>query len=130
MQIKIMAVEGHQLLDPRTIGGEQRRYGYERKIEGTKMVLGKPEPRVRWAFVGGEFLVDETSDGYFRRAILDGDVDYVSHADGSREPALVAATARNVAARKKAAELAVAQAEKAEADLEAALAAAERGEDL
>lgn len=134
MDIKIKAVEGKMLLDPRTIGGQQRRYGYERKLEGEKVTLGRKEPRVRFSFVGGEFVVTETPDHYFRRAIHAGDIDYVAHvnADGStkRDPSLVAVSARNVAARAKDAELAAKQAEQAEADEAAALEAAESGEDV
>jgi hypothetical protein len=134
MDMKIKAVEGRMLLDPRSIGGQHRRYGYERRVEGDKFVLGKKEPRVRYVFVGGEFVVTEQRDGYFRRAILDGDADYVAHvgADGKlhREPALVAATARNVAARAKAAEAALMHGADADAAHDLALEAAERGEDL
>lgn len=134
MDIKIKAVEGKMLLDPRTIGGQQRRYGYERKLEGEKVVLGRKEPRVRFAFVGGEFVVTETPDHYFRRAIHAGDVDYVAHvnADGStkRDPSLVAVSARHVTARAKAAELAAVEQAKAEADEANALIAAESGVDV
>lgn len=133
MQIKFTTVEGKQLLDPRSIGRQHRRFGYERKIEGEKFVLGKKEPRVRFAFVGGNFVADETPDHYFRRAIQAGDIDYVATIVGGaekRDPSLVAVTARNVAAREAATELAATHAAAAEAHDAAALDAAERGADL
>lgn len=97
-KFKIRPVEGRQLLDPRTIGGAQRRIGYRREDGGTVDVLGVPTPRTRFVFDGGEFTVDDTADRYFHRAILDGDVEYVAtvQADGTEtiDLPLAAANAR------------------------------------
>lgn len=160
-QMKVAPVEGRMVLDPRTIGSAQHhRIGHTRKIDGEKVVLGRKEPRVRFAFDEKveHVLVTETADGYFRRAILDGDLDYIEHvelerkltpgknADGKddeqlpkvevlaptrkwRDVELVRATARNKNAREKAADLAEKEAAKADAEHALALDAAERGED-
>lgn len=76
--LKVRAVDGHMITDPRTIGGtENRRIGYERVIEGTVVAAGVQRPRVRHVFVGGEFEVPETTDLYLRKSIEDGSLEYV-----------------------------------------------------
>ena len=130
MQLKIKPVAGLMVLDPRTLGGMRRFHGFERGEPRERMVQGRLTLVPSFAFKGGEELVTETRDGFYRKAILSGDLDYVSHADGSREVALVAATARNRKAREAAALAAEHAAADAELAHELALEAAERGEEI
>jgi hypothetical protein len=106
--LRVRPVEGRMVLDPFSIGAVQhRRIGYEREVEGRVSRNGIAQPRVRYRFVGGEVVVRETTDGYFRRAILDGDLEYLEtiHEFGieserrSRDPSLLAATAANIGRR-------------------------------
>lgn len=128
--LKVRAVEGHMIADPRTIGrSESRRIGHDRKVDGTILRGGVEEPRVRHVFVGGEHIIPETTDGYLRRAVLDGSLDYVEtiHNVGEkiertfRDVELVRATVANMKARAAAAAAAKEAAKKAEQEAEAEL---------
>lgn len=124
MQIKVRPVEGRQVLDPRTVGARQHhRLGYERRTEpfreengervAGKFVMGEKQPRVRFVFVGGEITVEETRDGYYRRAILEGDLDYVAHVDakGHEKVDAVLAAATTAHVQKRSADRAAAAAD-------------------
>jgi hypothetical protein len=131
MQLKIKPVDGIKLPDPRTQAVRRDFLGYKRGEPRERTVLGRKvmvPSYVRDESVD-ELIVAETRDGYFRRAILAGDVDYVGHMDGSKDLALVRATAKNRMLRDAAAE-AARKAEQIAADAFAdELEAAERGED-
>lgn len=130
---KVAPVEGRMLLDPFTIGRTHRRLGFDRVLDAEHPVLdplsGKLVPHERYEWHGREEIVSETTDHYVRRAILNGDVDYIASvdvlADGTAKalPAdleLLKATRANKAARAKSA----ADAAKAQVDADAAHAAA------
>ena len=85
---------------------------------------GTLQPTIRHSYVGGEFVVPETTDLYIRRAILDGSLDYIETVHdydaetnkGSksfRDVELVRATVANTAARAEAAKAAKALADAA-----------------
>jgi len=92
----VAPVAGRTVLDPFSIGRvPQRRVGWLRSFDGTVIdpVSGKAVPREVWTFAGDEpEVVTETSDHFFRRAILDGDLDYLESveiaADGKATNAL------------------------------------------
>jgi hypothetical protein len=134
MQLVIKPIEGRMVLDQRTLGGQRRFHGYEFGERRKRTVQGKEVlvPSAKFGD-GTEETVTETRDGFYRRAILDGDIEYVATVDGekrSREVALVLATARNKKAREEAARTAKAAVEEAKRAHELALQAADRGEEL
>lgn len=110
ISLRVRAVEGRRLADPFTIGRNATR------------------------FLEGEQDVQETTDHYYRKAILAGDCEYIATiaTDGSktkesRDPELVLATMKNKKAR-EAEKAALAKHEAEMADAEAfALKAADLG---
>lgn len=134
MQLVIKPVEGRMVLDKRAaMAGVKRYHGHAPTGEPRERSVSRSLQRVlvpTFEWQGDdEETVTEIGDHY-RRAILAGDCDYVRHADGSREVALVAATARNRKARDEAAKAAAEAAADAKAAHELALEAAERGEEI
>jgi hypothetical protein len=132
MQLVIKPVEGRMVLDQRVLGTFSKRYhGYAPTGERRpRSILGKAGSVETHEWQGDEEITVTERDGFYRSAILSGDVDYVSNADGSKEVALVLATARNRKAREEAAKAAKKHAADAAAAHELALEAAERGEEL
>lgn len=133
---RVASVEGRQVLDPFTIGqAQQRRVGYTRFVEGEVSVGDKREPRIRYKISGEPEVVRETTDLYFKRAIVRGDLEYVETVldfgtkteKVMREPELVRATVLNRKARDEAAATLAAQAADAEKHAALELEAAEKG---
>lgn len=137
---KVAPVEGRTIVDPfHTVHSAiranvpQRRIGYTRHVDAENLVVdprsGQKVPRESWKFHGKEEVVTETTDGFYRRAIREGDLDYLASveigADGTTKPLpldreLLVATAVNQAKRAHAAKLAEqAQADAAKADEDA-----------
>ncbi len=138
ISMRVRAIEGRQVLNPWSMGmAQQERLGHERFVEGTTTRGGVEVPRIRYRFVSGDVVVPETADHFLRRAVESGDLEYVETiADAGektekkfRDLPLVKATARNRKARSELAAQNEQAAKKAEADLNHALDAAERGED-
>jgi len=100
-----------------------------------RMESGRMEPSREWNRADGDVLLQETTDGYFRRAILDGDLEYIETVENPdskkprsfRVPELVLATSKHVKAR-EAQKLAETKHLAEQASLEArALVAADQG---
>lgn len=138
---KVASVEGRTIVDPfntrhssERTNAPQRRIGFTRKIDAENTVIdprsGKRVPAETWDAHNKPEIVLETSDGFYRRAIKDGDLDYLGSvevaADGTSKPLpfdkeLLAATAVHKALREREAAQAKLAAEKAaqSADAEA-----------
>ncbi len=130
----VQPVEGRMVPNPRVPG---RIVGYESHADDANKQWSTTEGRMipgrLWSLAkleaGQELEVTETNDGYFRKAILHGDLSYVTSKDGTRkfiEPELLRASVKHQKARKAQSE-ANEQAAKEQAELAAldALAAAE-----
>jgi hypothetical protein len=133
---KVAPVEGRTIVDPfntrhssAKTSAPQRRIGFTRKVDAENTVVdprsGKRVPAETWELHGNEEIVLETSDGFYRRAFKDGDLDYLGSidvaSDGTHKPMpldreLLAMTAVNKALRERAAAAEKAAAEKAAAD--------------
>lgn len=143
---QVAPVEGRTIVDPFNTrhsaarsSAPQRRLGFTRKIDPSVTTIdprsGKKVPLEQWERHAEPETVLETSDGFYARAIRDGDLDYLGSveiaADGTTKPLpldreLLKITAVNQALRARAAKAAkAAESDATTADEEARAYAAE-----
>lgn len=134
--LRVRPVEGRMVANPFARG---RMVGYEASANPKnleyRMESGRMEPSRDWNRVDGDVLLQETTDGYIRRAILDGDLEYIETVENpgtkserkTRSPELVLASTKHAKVR-EAQKLAETKYLAEQASLEArALAAADQG---
>lgn len=85
MQFVLKPIEGRMVPNPRVPG---RIFGHEayRDKDDTEysMLTNRNEPVRKWKFDGAEFEAADTNDGFFRKAIMQGDLEYVATMSGGK----------------------------------------------